>query len=110
MQPNVNLTPPQMDFLAVLAEAYVPASPKSSSGSTAAVNDSGGSGGSSSGIGGSSSGSGGRSSEPPAPPPSQAAYDPLSWPSYSSVADLKGLPPHCISVNELDPGAPCSYR
>ena len=29
--------------------------------------------------------------------------DPLAWPSYSTVEDLKGLPPTCISVNELDP-------
>jgi acetyl esterase/lipase len=29
--------------------------------------------------------------------------DALAWPSFSTVEDLKGLPPHCISVNELDP-------
>lgn len=27
----------------------------------------------------------------------------LAWPSYATVDDLCGLPPHCISVNELDP-------
>jgi acetyl esterase/lipase len=39
------------------------------------------------------------------------AYDPLHehdqnalcWPSFAQVADLQGLPPHVISVNELDP-------
>ena len=29
--------------------------------------------------------------------------NPLCWPFQASVDDLKGLPPHCISVNELDP-------
>ena len=29
--------------------------------------------------------------------------DILAWPSFATVEDLKGLPPHCISVNELDP-------
>jgi acetyl esterase/lipase len=29
--------------------------------------------------------------------------DPLAWPSFATVEDLQGLPPHCISVNELDP-------
>jgi acetyl esterase/lipase len=39
------------------------------------------------------------------------AYDPsgehatnaLAWPYHASIADLAGLPPHLISVNELDP-------
>jgi acetyl esterase/lipase len=31
------------------------------------------------------------------------AADPLCWPSRASDDDLKGLPPHVISVNELDP-------
>merc|ERR1712070_22133 len=31
------------------------------------------------------------------------ATDPLAWPRYASIDDLRGLPPHCISVNELDP-------
>ena len=29
--------------------------------------------------------------------------NPLAWPAYASVNDLRGLPPHAISVNELDP-------
>ncbi|RDI85243.1 hypothetical protein Vi05172_g4772 [Venturia inaequalis] len=29
--------------------------------------------------------------------------NPLAWPSYSTVEDLKGLPPHVVIVNELDP-------
>ena len=31
------------------------------------------------------------------------ATDPLAWPYHASPADLEGLPPHIISVNELDP-------
>jgi acetyl esterase/lipase len=29
--------------------------------------------------------------------------DPLAWPYHATVDDLVGLPPHVISVNELDP-------
>ena len=29
--------------------------------------------------------------------------DSLAWPGYATVEELRGLPPHCISVNELDP-------
>ena len=29
--------------------------------------------------------------------------DPLAWPSHAQPGDLAGLPPHVISVNELDP-------
>lgn len=29
--------------------------------------------------------------------------DPCAWPSTAKTADLEGLPPHVISVNELDP-------
>ena len=29
--------------------------------------------------------------------------NPLAWPYYASIDDLRGLPPHVISVNELDP-------
>ena len=29
--------------------------------------------------------------------------DSLAWPSYATVEELSGLPPHAISVNELDP-------
>lgn len=29
--------------------------------------------------------------------------NPLAWPYFATVADLRGLPPHAISVNELDP-------
>ena len=31
------------------------------------------------------------------------ATDALAWPYYASVDQLRGLPPHVISVNELDP-------
>ena len=31
----------------------------------------------------------------------QDITDPLAWPSHATVEELKGLPPHCISVNEL---------
>jgi len=31
------------------------------------------------------------------------ATNPLAWPYHASAADLRGLPPHVISVNELDP-------
>jgi acetyl esterase/lipase len=29
--------------------------------------------------------------------------DPLAWPYFATTEDLRGLPPHVISVNELDP-------
>ena len=29
--------------------------------------------------------------------------NPLAWPFFASTADLEGLPPHVISVNQLDP-------
>jgi len=29
--------------------------------------------------------------------------NPLAWPFHASLSDLQGLPPHLISVNELDP-------
>ena len=29
--------------------------------------------------------------------------NPLAWPWYAEVDDLVGMPPHVISVNELDP-------
>lgn len=31
------------------------------------------------------------------------ATDPLAWPYHATVDDLAGLPPHVISVNQLDP-------
>jgi len=31
------------------------------------------------------------------------ATNPLAWPMHASVSDLASLPPHVISVNELDP-------
>ncbi|MYR08300.1 alpha/beta hydrolase fold domain-containing protein [Gordonia sp. SID5947] len=31
------------------------------------------------------------------------AENPLCWPYFAGVDDLRGLPPHVISVNELDP-------
>ncbi|HZQ31120.1 MAG TPA: alpha/beta hydrolase fold domain-containing protein [Mycobacterium sp.] len=36
-------------------------------------------------------------------PDDEHAGDPACWPGYASEADLAGLPPHVISVNELDP-------
>lgn len=36
-------------------------------------------------------------------PPGDNATNPLAWPYHASEADLTGLPPHVISVNELDP-------
>jgi acetyl esterase len=36
-------------------------------------------------------------------PTGDYATDPLAWPLHASDDDLKGLPPHIISVNELDP-------
>ncbi|HEY5663521.1 MAG TPA: alpha/beta hydrolase fold domain-containing protein [Ilumatobacter sp.] len=36
-------------------------------------------------------------------PSGRHASDPLAWPYHAEVGDLAGLPPHVISVNELDP-------
>jgi acetyl esterase/lipase len=36
-------------------------------------------------------------------PSGEHATDPLAWPLHASVEDLAGLPPHVISVNQLDP-------
>ncbi len=36
-------------------------------------------------------------------PPGAQADNPLAWPMQASVEALRGLPPHVISVNELDP-------
>ena len=36
-------------------------------------------------------------------PDGSNAKNPLAWPMQAETADLKGLPPHAISVNELDP-------
>ncbi|AXL50375.1 hypothetical protein DSC91_002546 [Paraburkholderia caffeinilytica] len=36
-------------------------------------------------------------------PDGENAANPLAWPYHASQADLEGLPPHAISVNELDP-------
>lgn len=36
-------------------------------------------------------------------PDGKNATNPLAWPFHASKADLEGLPPHAISVNELDP-------
>ncbi|SFB01413.1 Acetyl esterase/lipase [Collimonas sp. OK607] len=36
-------------------------------------------------------------------PDGENATNPLAWPYHASEADLEGLPPHAISVNELDP-------
>lgn len=31
------------------------------------------------------------------------SHNPLAWPYFATVDDVRGLPPHVISVNELDP-------
>ena len=36
-------------------------------------------------------------------PSRESATNPLAWPYHASLDDLAGLPPHVISVNELDP-------
>jgi acetyl esterase/lipase len=36
-------------------------------------------------------------------PEGENATNPLAWPYHASTDDLRGLPPHVISVNELDP-------
>jgi acetyl esterase len=36
-------------------------------------------------------------------PSRESATNPLAWPYHASVGDVTGLPPHVISVNELDP-------
>jgi acetyl esterase len=36
-------------------------------------------------------------------PQREHTTDPLAWPYYAATADLEGLPPHMISVNEIDP-------
>jgi acetyl esterase len=36
-------------------------------------------------------------------PSGQHATEPSAWPYHASAADLAGMPPHVISVNELDP-------
>ncbi len=36
-------------------------------------------------------------------PSGESAHNPLAWPYHAAVADLQGLPPHTVSVNELDP-------
>ncbi|HWM22492.1 MAG TPA: alpha/beta hydrolase [Ilumatobacteraceae bacterium] len=36
-------------------------------------------------------------------PTGNHASDPLAWPYHATVDDLAGLPPHVISVNQLDP-------
>ena len=36
-------------------------------------------------------------------PSGEHATDPLAWPYHATPADLEGLPPHVISVNQLDP-------
>ncbi|MEM7324788.1 MAG: alpha/beta hydrolase fold domain-containing protein [Actinomycetota bacterium] len=36
-------------------------------------------------------------------PSGENATNPLAWPYHAAVDDLRGLPPHVISVNQLDP-------
>ena len=36
-------------------------------------------------------------------PTGEHASNPLCWPRHARIEDLQGLPPHAISVNELDP-------
>lgn len=39
----------------------------------------------------------------PYDPDGANAANPLAWPYHAQTADVEGLPPHVISVNELDP-------
>ncbi|SDD29819.1 Acetyl esterase/lipase [Geodermatophilus telluris] len=36
-------------------------------------------------------------------PTGEHAEDPLAWPYFATEADVEGLPPHVVTVNELDP-------
>jgi acetyl esterase/lipase len=36
-------------------------------------------------------------------PDGRNAENPLAWPYFATEADVAGLPPHVITVNELDP-------
>tara|TARA_B100001059_G_scaffold138303_1_gene138458 strand:+ start:10751 stop:11839 length:1089 start_codon:yes stop_codon:yes gene_type:complete len=36
-------------------------------------------------------------------PSGENTHNPLAWPLQAAAADLAGLPPHTVSVNELDP-------
>jgi acetyl esterase/lipase len=36
-------------------------------------------------------------------PTGEHARDPLAWPYYATATDLRGLPPHVITTDELDP-------
>ena len=36
-------------------------------------------------------------------PGHENAHNPLCWPYHAKIEDLYGLPPHAVSVNELDP-------
>jgi acetyl esterase len=36
-------------------------------------------------------------------PSGEHSTDPLAWPLHADIEDLAGLPPHVISVNQLDP-------
>ncbi len=36
-------------------------------------------------------------------PKGEHTHNPLAWPYHATLADLTGLPPHTVSVNELDP-------
>ena len=36
-------------------------------------------------------------------PTKKNAENPLCWPYFATVEDVRGLPPHVIAVNELDP-------
>jgi acetyl esterase/lipase len=36
-------------------------------------------------------------------PTGDNATNPLAWPYHAQPSDLQGLPPHVISVNQLDP-------
>ena len=36
-------------------------------------------------------------------PDGENTLNPLAWPLHAEASDLEGLPPHIISVNELDP-------
>ena len=36
-------------------------------------------------------------------PAGENAENPLAWPYFATEADVAGLPPHVVTVNELDP-------
>lgn len=43
-------------------------------------------------------------------PTGENAENPLAWPYFATEDDVRGLPPHVVSVNELDPAARRGHR